>query len=117
MSALQKEHVQWLQRMGWADASPPKCCALIACAEAFDTTYGGRKSTGARLKKNAKARYHELLSEQYGSVIVLFILLTVAGAALSWAVERMLDWLFPSVEPDRDRIKALREEQQKWKGA
>lgn len=117
MSALLKEQVEWLKLMHVADESPARCCAYIAVCEAFDNTYGGRAATAKRLKKAAKDRYRELLAEQYGSILLIFILVTIAGAALSWAVERLLDHIFPQNQPDERRISALRKQQQIWQGA
>jgi hypothetical protein len=54
--------------------------------------FKGRKSLHERVKQAYKAR---LRGEGYGFVMITFLLITVLAAAISWAVERLLTWLYP----------------------
>jgi hypothetical protein len=52
----------------------------------------GRESLRQRVKQMYKAR---LGDDGYGFVVITFLLITVLAAAISWAVERLLTWLYP----------------------
>jgi hypothetical protein len=52
----------------------------------------GRESLRLRVKEAYKARMGD---DGYGFVLVTFLLITVLAAAISWAVERLLTWLYP----------------------
>lgn len=50
------------------------------------------KTLKAKTREAWKRRY----AKRYGSVVLAFLLMTVIGAALSWAVQRLLDRWFPN---------------------
>lgn len=52
----------------------------------------GRQSLRERVKQAYKAR---LSDDGYGFAVITFLLVTVLAAAISWAVERLLTWLYP----------------------
>lgn len=50
----------------------------------------------ASLRQRVKAAYKlDLQDGGYGFAIITFLLITVLAAAISWAVERLLSWLYP----------------------
>jgi hypothetical protein len=76
-------------------------CALKAVLRSwpeFRASYylgNGRNSLERPLTEMARGCLRDEVREEYGSAVALFILFTVAGAALSWLIERLLDRLFP----------------------
>lgn len=65
-----------------------ECLILgLLCWEPGDT----KRQLEAKVERAWKNRY----GQKYGSVVLAFILLTILGAAISWAVQRLLDKWFP----------------------
>lgn len=53
----------------------------------------GRASLASRIRDQWR---QELSDDGYGIVMISFLLITVLAAAISWAVQRLLDWLYPN---------------------
>ena len=58
-----------------------------------------RKSLERRVREEWKARH----GQEYGSVVLAFLLLTALGAAISWAVQRLLSRWWPAHTPQETR--------------
>lgn len=52
----------------------------------------GRESLRTRMHARWK---QDMLDDGYSFVVITFLLITVLAAAISWAVQRLLDWLYP----------------------
>lgn len=52
----------------------------------------GKESLRQRVKQAYVAR---LQDDGYGFAVITFLLITVLAAAISWGVQRLLDWLYP----------------------
>lgn len=56
----------------------------------------GKKSLKVRVKQAYRARLGEGgRDRKYGFAVLSFLLITMLAAAISWAVERLLTWLYP----------------------
>ena len=64
----------------------------------------GRESLASRIKARWK---QDLQDDGYGFVVVTFLLITALAAAISWAIERLLDWLYPKGALLKRRLERL----------
>lgn len=63
--------------------------ALRMCLDCWDESF-------ASLPPDVRAlALRGAIHQEYGFAIITFVLITVIAAAISWAIERFLDWRFP----------------------
>lgn len=67
-----------------------RATALRLCAQEWHHGMG-KHQLASRVRPRLKA---SVASEGYGSIVLFFVLVTMAGAIISWATERFLSWLF-----------------------
>ena len=107
-----KSQSDLIRAVGFTHESKRRQIALIALAEVLPEHGLEKNYLRSVFLSDGRDRYWELCKEEYGFFIVALIFLTVLGAALSWAVERFLDWLFPAgvgaSGHRRDRVIELR---------
>jgi len=55
--------------------------------------------------------------DTYGSIILIWLAMVLIGAVLSWAIKRLLDWLFPDTPTsiNRARLNELTKLQELWR--
>lgn len=73
-------------------------CALRAVLRTWPTIdrgCGDRREAGETLRRECQAAMRAEVRQEYGSVLALWVIITAAGAALSWLIERILTRLFP----------------------
>lgn len=64
----------------------------------------GRESLKIRIKERWRQDRYD---EGYGAILT-FVFLAIAAAAIEWAVQRLLDWLYPERAPWRGEARKQR---------
>ena len=85
--------------------------ALYLCAANYQPRMRFCKDRGhAELSAIVRKQLKAEAKQEYGSVVLVFVLITVLGAAISWATSRLLSWLWPdkSSMPDAARLSLIR---------
>ena len=92
--------------------------ALTACAMVVDEYFEfcGKRSATIKLKREAPENYKHLVKAGEGFVIAIWLLIILVGAVVSWAIKRLLDWLFPdhSQVVRGDNLKRLLAYRKEW---
>jgi len=92
--------------------------ALVACVMCVDEYFEfiGKRSAEIKLKREAPGNYRELVKAGEGFVIAIWLLIILVGAVVSWAIKRLLDWLFPerSQAVHLDNLKRLLAYRKEW---
>jgi hypothetical protein len=92
--------------------------ALVACVMCVDEYFEfiGRRSAEIKLKREAPANYRLLVKAGEGFIIAIWMMIVIISAAVSWAIKRLLDWLFPdrSQSVNIDNLKRLLAYRKEW---
>jgi hypothetical protein len=96
---------------GWAD---DQMVARKMLSRDFGSRHRG--NLGSILKNAAREPMRDELNQDYGSIVAMWLLFTVAGAAISFIVEKILARLFPDKQGygmNRELFNRMNE----WSGA
>lgn len=83
-----------------------KRCALRAVMKVWpelEHNWRNRDEAESDIYEAAHDELHDQLKQEYKSAVLAFVLLTVAGAALSWLIQRILDRLYPPHSREMDQ--------------